>query len=135
MNHQYRLMLNEAQIDTLLRALDLYARVGCGQFEEIARLFRLDSRCGKNVDIVEIDRLFGVIKQCLFPSHHGGSYSICSREVPVDYQLAWDMFQVVWHHVSWEKHPEGGNTVNFDRPMNTSGRAFCTVETVAPMES
>ena len=128
MNHQYKLTLNDAQVDTLLRALDLYARVGCGQFEEIARLFRLDSRCGENVDGVEIHRLLGAIKQHLFSQHDGGSYSICSREVPVDYRLAWDVFQVVRYCVSWERFPEGGNTVNFDLPMNTSGRAFCVVE-------
>lgn len=39
----YKLELTENQLHLLLRALDFYSRVSCGQFEEITRLESIES--------------------------------------------------------------------------------------------
>jgi len=131
---QYQLTLNDRQIETLLRALDVYSRVGCGQFERILEMFRGDPRRRED-STIEWETLFRVFKQQLLSLEENASYSICSTEVPVDYRLAWDMLQVVRHHVAWEKQPEGGHLVQFDSPMDTSGLPFCTIETVDTLTS
>jgi hypothetical protein len=126
---QYRLTLNDDQVQMLLRALDVYSRVGCGQFQRILEMFQSDPRRRED-SCVQWEILFGLFKQQLLQLEGNSNYSICSPEVPVDYRLAWDMLQVVRHHVSWEQQPEGGSQVWFDEPMNTSGLPFCTIETV-----
>ena len=129
---QYQLTLNDEQVQMLLRALDVYSRVGCGQFNRILEMFRGDSR-SPEICSIQWKTLFHPFKRLLFSLQGNASYSICSPEVPVDYRLAYDMLQTVRHHVSWEKRPEGNPmSVNFDPPMNTSGLPFCTIVTVAP---
>lgn len=134
MNRQYQLMLNEAQVDALLQALEVYARLGCGQFEEIARLFCCDPR-SRQSNALSVEHCLDQAKHSLLALQRRASYSICSYDVPVSYRLAWDMYQVIRHHVSWEAHPEGGNTVNFNEPMNVSEIPFCTIETVVGVET
>jgi hypothetical protein len=134
--NQYQLTLNDEQVQMLLRALDVYSRVGCGQFNRILEMFRGDSRRPEDCSIqweAQWETLFCFFKKQLLSLQGNASYSICSPEVPVDYRLAWDVLQIVRHHVSWEKRPEGNPmSVHFDPPMNTSGLPFCTIVTVAP---
>ncbi len=130
MNRQYKVTLSEAQVDVIIRALDMYSRLGCGQFEEIDRLFQFDPRRNPQSYGWETRRKLDALKQLYLPLQDNASYSICSQEVPVDFRLAWDVYQTLRHHVSWERHPEGGFTVNFREPMNVSGAALCTIETV-----
>lgn len=130
---QYQLTLNDEQVQMLLRALDVYSRIGCGQFDRILEMFRDDPRRREKTDWRTLplgrDTLFRFIKQQLLSLEGDASYSICSSEVPVDYRMAWDMLQVVRHHIAWEAQPEGGHLVQFDPPMNTSALPFCTIET------
>ena len=125
---QYQLTLNDEHVQMLLRALDVYSRVGCGQFHRILEMFSGDPRrrVGSSIQRETLLRL----KQQLLSLEGGASFSICSPEVPVDYRLAWDMLQVIRHHVAWKMQPEGGHLVKFDPPMNTSTLPFCTIETV-----
>jgi hypothetical protein len=131
-NRQYKVTLSEAQVDVILRALDMYSRLGCGQFEEIDRLFQFDPRRNPQSHGWETRQKLDALKQLFLPLPGNASYSICSQEVPVDFRLAWDVHQTLRHHVSWERHPEGGVTVNFREPMNVSGETLCTIETVVP---
>lgn len=126
---QYQLTLNDEQVQMLLRALDVYSWIGCGQFERILELFRDDPRRREECSI-QWETLFRLFKQQLLSLEGNASYSICSPEVSVDYRLAWDILQVIRHHIAWEEQPEGGHFVQFDPPMNTSGIPFCTIETV-----
>lgn len=107
----------------------MYVRLGCGQFEEVARLFCCDLR-SRQGNALSVEHCLDQAKRLLLSLQCGTSYSICSYDVPVSYRLAWDMHQVIQHHVSWEAHPEGGNTENFNEPMNVSEIPFCTIETV-----
>ncbi len=124
----YQLTVTDEQVQVLLKALDVYSRVGCGQFERILEMFLGDPRRQK--DVPDCKLLFNRFKEQLLALTPDTSYSICSPDVPVDYRLAWDVLQVLRHHVAWRKQPEGGFTVNFDKPMNTSGAPLCRIETV-----
>ncbi len=123
----YQLTVTDEQVEMLLRALDVYSRIGCGQFERILEMFAGDPRRQKDVDCRP---MFNHFKKQLLALNYNTSYSICSPDVPVDYRLAWDVLQVIRHHVAWRKNPKGGFTVNFDEPMNTSGEPLCKIESV-----
>lgn len=127
---QYQLTLNDGQVQMLLRALDVYSRIGCGQLDRILELFSCDPRRREGSSI-QRETLFR-FKQQLLSLEGNANYSICSPEVPVDYRLAYDVLQVVRHHIAWEAQPEGGHFVQFDSPMSASGAPFCTIETVVP---
>jgi len=122
----YTLTINDEQVLVILRALDFYSRVGCGQFNEVAELFRFDPRT-RFVDRQRIDSALETAKQRLLPLERGSSYSICSPEVPREYQMAYDILQVLRHCKAWHDKPEGGPFVRFNQPMRTSDHEFCTV--------
>lgn len=124
----YQLTVSDEHVSMLLRALDLYSRVGCGQFERILELFQDDPRRRED-NVIQWETLFRLFKQQLLSLKGNASYSICSPEIPVDYRLAWDMLQVIQHHIAWAVQPEGGHLVKFDLPMNVSGIPFCTIVT------
>lgn len=125
----YQLTLSDEQIRVLLRALDLYARVGCGQFEQILELFQGDSRRRED-GMIQWETLFRIFRNGLLSLQADmAHYAICSPKVPADYRLAWDIFQVVRHHIAWAVQPEGGHLVKFDTPICTSGVSLCTVVT------
>ena len=130
---QYQLTLNDEQVQMLLRALDVYSRVGCGQFDRILEMFCNDPRLLEGMLAIQWETLFCSFKQQL-QLQRDASYSICSPEVPVDYRLAFDVLQVIRHHIAWKEQPEGGHFVKFDLPMNTSALPFCTIETVTPRQ-
>lgn len=124
---KYTLTVDDAQVRTILHALDLYSRVGCGQFDEIRRIFQFDPRTRVSVDPREIDRALEIVKQQLLPLERGTSYGICCRDVPQEYRMAYDILQVLRHCKAWHEHPEGGVTVNFHQPMQTGDHPFCKV--------
>jgi len=109
-----------------LRALDVYSRIGVGQFERIFEMFLGDPRRQK--DVSDCKPLFNCFKRQLLALEPNTSFSICSPDVPADYRLAFDVLQVIRHHVAWRKKPEGGFTVNFDKPMGTSDQPLCKIE-------
>lgn len=87
------LELNEAQARTILRALDAYGRIGCGQFkivEEVVCDWWQGERW-KNRD--DADAGLSIAQVALFPelrSYHA-SYGIPNREVPLEFRRAYDL--------------------------------------------
>lgn len=112
----YRLTLSKSQAETLIRALDLYTRIGLGQLEEIAHMFAFE------ISPDEKDRLRAHLDQAKLVLGHpaNGSHGINSIEVDDDFRAAYDIQQVVRHRLAWDKKPEGGIQVNFDEPRQTS---------------
>jgi len=127
---KYTLTVDDAQVRTILHALDLYSRIGCGQFDEIRRLFQFDSRKREGADKVDIGWTLDAIKQSLLPLERGVGYSINNRDVPQTYRMAYDILQVLRHCKAWHDRPEGGPFVQFDSPFQTGDHEFCTVEAV-----
>lgn len=109
----YNLKLNETQARIICNALDLYTRVGMGQLEAIGHEMW---HFGKSQAFHEKLPDF---KKAVTGFDRGSSYGIHQKETPEHCRTAYDIIQVVRHKLAWDKHPDGGQTVDFYPPMKT----------------
>ena len=94
--NKYNISLNHQQLRVIERALDLYSRVGIGQFEIVAEaIFCLLTDRMKDKNNWEITQKFlDSMKVCLgFPVN--GSLGITCEEVSDDAKIAYDMEKVI----------------------------------------
>ena len=112
--------MNERQAEIVIKALDLYSRLACGQLEDIENFYRNESirkegivaRLSPGVlnGMYEHVRL---LKSLLFNQPHGGSLGIGNPEVAGWARVCYDVQRVIEHGVAWAKRPEGGHGVDF----------------------
>jgi hypothetical protein len=101
----FQMMFNERQARTLMRALDLYSRIGIGQFEELIHLFRwqFDPRLKDKLDQIEMsEQRLNEIKTLLFDLHPNSSFGIFNKDVPDEFRVAWDLQKVIRHQI-WKE--------------------------------
>lgn len=125
---QYNLELNEEQMQTVQKALDLYARLAIGQWNMIGEAFLdiEDDCCAEKKK--RLDAGMAKLRKIIFPDlpeDMGASYGV--RAVPKACD-AWEIYTVLRHCQAWARNPEGGWTVDYDKPMSFSGKplAKCT---------
>ena len=125
----YCLVVSGTQVRTLLRALDLFARIGAGQFEEVLHhpaweAKRLHLSFDKPEEKEKIDdfrvagKLLQEAKRLATGYAANASSSIVSADV--DSRRAFDIYQVMANMLAWKEHPEGGMGVNFNEPKQWS---------------
>src|ERR1035441_2089703 len=105
----YSLDLNEIQADTIVLALDLFARVGTGQYVELLNhptVRRLSLQGDKEDPLRSIEDLRSMLETIkteldgrLPPQ---GYYSIRSENIEDVNRVAYDLFQVIRHRRSWD---------------------------------
>lgn len=125
---KYTLTISERQGDVLTWALDLFMRIGIGQVGEAltvadATFKKFDPKWHELRTVMES------ISYHLTGIRHGGP-SITNKEVVNDvFRVACDLRDVIRHRLSWDRHPEGGWTVNFDKPWGWSeSEPLATIE-------
>lgn len=128
-NRTYSLKLNERQLGVLQNALELFSRIGMGQFSQVKwTLLMSSSNAEHKMSVEQSNLLEDMLTQaqiCYTPERHPGAYwSISSKEIGDCFRVAWDIQQVVRHRLSWdrlkrEKGPNAkrGITVDFDEPI------------------
>ena len=132
---RYTLDMNEEQACMVSRALELYARLRCGQWDELIELCVPRSR---EDFCIKRDFLMPALMdaRCIaFPEltkSRGHSYGVGSFE---DADLAWEVYEVLRNKIAWTRHPEGGSGVNFDPPMSFRGSELATCSTREVSES
>lgn len=118
-NNKYNLSISTNQARTLCRALDLYSRIGMGQFTEILFTYErggmLEPRYREEA-VKLLDRLHYLITRLPPSAYHG----IHSNAIHDDLRVAFDLQQVIRHKIAWTEEPGGGATVDFREPMRTS---------------
>ena len=115
---KYNLTVTEEQAGVLADALDLFARIGIGQFEEILQVY--DPAAKLPLEVREgIRALLDATKE-VAGHPRSGSYGIHNSKVPDRFRVAYDMKQVVQHRVAWDRNPKGGIQVQYDEPDRTS---------------
>ena len=126
---KYTLTLDEKQAELLVCALDLFTRIGIGQFEEIVSLWVRDHISNLSPEQIEKARkALGSTKRALTGFTLNASYGIHSPEVPDRFRVARDLLEVIRHRLAWDKHPEGGLQVWFDKPNAISESPLATME-------
>jgi hypothetical protein len=118
--------VDETQARVIMNALEFYTRMRLGQFDNaIADLFLFRRKWNWEQFNYHALRL----KNTVFPElSENASYGIYNKEVGEWAQISWDIHQVIRHDLSWFLYPDGGMTVNFDKPMNTSEHKLPLVE-------
>lgn len=108
------------------RACEFYMRVRNGQFSEIEWELRMNShkKMAEEIDWDEFKQRLFHARALLFPeipsnAHYGVGHDR-------DGNMSWEMHEVIRHAIAWYRYPEGGYTVNFDEPMNWSGKKMIT---------
>jgi hypothetical protein len=125
---QYVLEMDAEQANILTAALELYARISVGQWNELADLtldLRDDEYCEKRDDLIDgLKKL----RRIAFPDlGDNASYSVTSNPYTC---RAWELYTVLRHRIAWTRHPEGGMAVCFYEPISFSGKplAKCSVK-------
>lgn len=127
---KYKIELNEEQVNTLIKALDLYSRIGLGQFHEILDWqFNWNKNISYENDNYICEQL-DLIKFILTDFSSNEYRGICSPDTPERCKVAFDIQQVVRYCQAWHNNPKGDITVNYDEPMVCSNQPLpkCSVE-------
>lgn len=121
---KYTLTLNERQAEVLVAALDFYSRIGIGQFEELVHVYEGaqmglgDATSGAKLQAAK--RYIEDAKHELTGFPANASHSILNPKVNDTFRVAYDIQKVVRHRLAWDKSPDGGTGVWFDKPDQTS---------------
>lgn len=90
---RYTLEVSEKQAEILVKALDLYTRIGIGQFEEILSLHRESDSFQNNQN--QVERLVSELKRTILGLEPNSSFGIQSKKVPDQYRVASDMVGMI----------------------------------------
>lgn len=120
---------NENHARIIQQALDLYSRLGMGQFDRIHELMTFDF--AKKLDVrSEAEEILDNLKALYFPElgKGYGYHGIFSNNTPDQSKVAWDIIQVIRNKIAWHEKPEGGHTVSFGDPMKSGSEKFIKVK-------
>lgn len=128
----FSLLVTEEECYLVINALDLYSRIWIGQYDRINDLsiYETEDRWNKNTCSYV---LFQKMRNLLIPSlENVGDYLSCSLgiwsdETDIKAINAYDLQQRIRYEISWFKNPEGGMTVNYDKPWIRGGIGDCSV--------
>jgi hypothetical protein len=113
---RYTLEITENQAQTLVNALDLYSRIGLGQFLEVASIYAP----AHHLSPEEREELELRLTQAKAAVGHprNGSFGIYCRQVPDGFRLAWDLMKVIRHQLAIDRDPTGTpwRGVSYDEP-------------------
>lgn len=128
---RYALSLTATQAGLLVRALDLFSRIGMGQLGDVAQYAApggLNATAYRHLkdELIRLERLV---------SPDGTSachYSISSPEIDDANRVAWDMQQVIRHRLAWDGLAEGDTPsgVSFYEPMRYSAEPLPAIAKV-----
>ena len=123
--NRYTLTCSAEQAALLVRALDLYSRIGIGQFEEILNVY--DAQHTMEVSLRQDARLAINEAKALAGHPDSGSYGIHSPEVRDEFRAAFDLQRVIRHRLAFDRKPEGDIMVDFDTPYQISKTPLATI--------
>lgn len=125
---KFQLTFTPEQARVLTQALDIYSRLGLGQFEKVLDVYDPDFKLTGPVRD-EIRRALEVAKEeAGHPAH--GSHGIHNPVVPDTFRVAFDLQQVVRHKLAWAETPMGSPLLRFDTPRQSSQLALPTIEII-----
>ena len=118
MTMKYAVELTETQMRVVQHALDMYFRVGMGQLREV-----LEHLVPKQSDHNEwlarrdlTEERIRLARRAAMPElDDNASYGIYSEEIDKSNRIAADVHDVIRYRLAWDKNPEGGFAVSFDR--------------------
>jgi hypothetical protein len=106
---KYTIEITETQVNVIKEALEVFARLGIGQFRDALESLPLKESCaeGRSDDMLVIGQ---ILKKHTKSNVDGwqSSFSIHSQDVNDEAQIAWDIYQVIRRKLSWDYAIENG---------------------------
>ena len=126
---KFVLELSELQAEVLIKALDLYSRIGIGQIGEVHNILTLEPHIKSPSENTYqgIKNALDFVKRELFGFEAGASFAMHAPQVPDKFKVAWDLQQVIRHKLAWTANPAGGVGVSFQEPMKSSKEPLATM--------
>ncbi len=124
-NKKYEISLNAEQADLLVKALDLFTRIGLGQFEAVLEAYDRDLK----LPLEKRELITSGLNTAKLAAGHpvNGSFGINNPAMHEKFRDTWDICQVVRHRLAWDRKPEGGPQVWFDRPYRAGALPLITI--------
>ena len=121
----YQVKLDKEQMDVVIRALDLYMRLGIHQIVEIRALV-LEEMIVNKADLPtdwhqEVDQALTTLKSILWGESLNSGPSIHNPQVRKIFKLAADIHHSLRHFLAFEREPKGGTGVDFGKLRSISG--------------
>ena len=124
---KYVLEMDEEQAEITIKALDFWMRMKLGQWKELIELclsfadYDVEEylRRGENAEKLLLkarSEIMPELSSSLWHSH--GVYKF------PDTTQGFNILRAIRSCIAWHRHPEGGWTVEFDRPMAMHGEAL-----------
>jgi len=129
MTTKVQVTMTVEQARLVMCAMDLYSRVLMGQFDMIKELFsgfgeegeqyKRDSKYWHR----DMETLLNLVKKTVYPELHvNASWGITGyserNKCPPNATIVYDIYKSMSYAISWHEYPNGGLTVNFDKPMH-----------------
>ena len=94
---QYKIIVNEKQLELIRDALESYSRLGIGQLEVVLhdlgfKNFEQFSKKINEFHSIDVEQAISVIKCKIFDMSFHSSHSICSSEIHDNFKVCYDMF-------------------------------------------
>lgn len=123
MTKEYKISLSENQLQIISKALDVYSRLGIGQFRDALECLPTQE-FRPNGWNESMDEIGNIVKQFTHDNVDGyrSSLGIMNTKTKDQFRVAWDIQQVIRHKISWDNHKDGDSTftVNFHEPFKSS---------------
>ncbi len=118
-NTKYVLRLTPEQARVTRDALELYARLKIGQFEQITEL-TLDVR-NANDYCTRREFANSLLKEvaCIIFGQDQYGQPGCKRDR--FHYIAWNIYTTIRYYMAWNENPAGGMGVSFDKPYSYGG--------------
>lgn len=118
---RYILALTPEQTMIVEQACELLARLHIGQFERITEML-LDFRRGMEDYCHRRDMANDLLRLAALTIFGRDNYNHPDIHAQSEeHKRAWMIYSVLRYTRSWHENPNGGYTVNFDKPMNLIG--------------
>lgn len=127
-DEKFVLTLTREQASIVEDACELYARLKIGQFNRITEMMLRVSASEDYCFRREIANNILKSAACIIFGMNAYGMPDCKQDT--EHHRAWDVYQVLRYTRSWHDHPEGGFTVNFDKPMTFIGEPLPECEIV-----
>ncbi len=112
--NQYQITADEEHLAVIMTALDLYFRIGMGQFDRIRDVGKWWRKWDEHNVGAYMDRAHELLTGLPKNAFH----SIGSPRISDDFRQACEIYQMIRHRLSWDRNPKGGWTVNYDDPKS-----------------
>lgn len=110
--------LDTGECRTVSVACEVLARLQVGQIRTAVEYLPTSGYWSYSSRVDNMWDVDARIKKLLFGLDPSTSLGVGHREASWEKDVAFSTHMVIRHRLSWDERPEGGMTVNFDRPMN-----------------